>query len=52
MILVDVFPDGSWEYQDVDEDGKAVTMSGSNAAMLALYLSPEHKAAFAEQAGA
>lgn len=52
MVLVDVFPDGSWEYQDVDEDGKSITMSGTNAALLVLYLSPEHQAAFAEQAGA
>lgn len=49
--LVDVFPDGSWEYQNIDDDGKAEIMSGTNAALLALYLSPEHKAAFTEEAG-
>lgn len=51
MELVDVFPDGSWEYQNVDEDGKAITMSGTNAAILALYLvSDENKKLFAEEA--
>lgn len=49
MELVDVFPDGSWEYQNVDEDGKAIEMSGINAAILALYLSPTHKAAFTDE---
>lgn len=49
--LVDVYPDGSWEYQDIDDEGKVEEMSGTNAALLALYLSPEHKAAFSEEAG-
>lgn len=45
--LVDIFPDGSWEYQDVLEDGSMRTMSGLNAALLAMYLhSEENKLLF------
>jgi hypothetical protein len=36
--LVDIFPDGSWEFQDVNDDGTMETMSGDSAVMLALYL--------------
>jgi hypothetical protein len=50
MELVDVFPDGSWEYQDVNDDGTMETMSGPSAVMLALYLSGDNKKLFAEQA--
>lgn len=38
MELVDIFPDGSWEYQNVTEDGAVETMSGASASLLALYL--------------
>ena len=48
LELIDVFPDGSWEYQNIDDDGKAETMSNTSAVMLTLYLSPQHRAAFAE----
>ena len=52
MELVDVFPDGSWEYQDAKDDGDMVTMSGKDAALLAMYLySPENKALFASEQG-
>jgi hypothetical protein len=45
--LVDVFPDGSWEYQNIGDDGKAIEMSGPSAVLLALYLhSDENKAMF------
>lgn len=38
MELVDIFPDGSWEYQNVSEEGKTESMSGTTAALLSLYL--------------
>lgn len=44
--LIDVFPDGSWEYQDVLEDGEMETMSGDSALMLALYLHGDNAAIF------
>lgn len=51
MELVDVFPDGSWEYQDVKEDGTMREMSGPNALLLSLYLaSDENKDKFEEHA--
>lgn len=51
MELVDIFPDGSWEYQNVGEDGKMQEMSGTNAMMLAMYLaSDENKKMFEEYA--
>jgi hypothetical protein len=52
MELVDVFPDGSWEYQNALEDGDMVTMSGANAMLLAMYLSSdENKALFEKEQG-
>lgn len=48
LELVDVFPDGSWEYQNAGEDGEMETMSGSNAVMLALYMHGDNKAEFAK----
>ena len=51
MELVDVFPDGSWEYQDVDDKGSIVEMSGASAVMLAYYLSSdENKKMFEKHA--
>lgn len=47
MELVDVFPDGSWEYQNVNKEGKVEEMSGTTAALLALYLG-DHKKMFQE----
>ena len=44
--LIDVFPDGSWEYQDVLDDGEMDTMSGDSALMLALYLHGDNAAMF------
>ena len=45
--LVDVYPNGSWEWQNIDEDGKAITMTGTNAALLQMFLaSDENKAMF------
>lgn len=50
MELVDVFPDGTWEYQNVNEDGEAESMSGNSAALLALYLaSSANKEKFQEE---
>jgi len=52
MELVNIFPDGSWEYQNVKTDGKMQTMSGANASLLALYLhSDENKAIFEAERG-
>lgn len=47
--LVDIFPDGSWEYQAIKEDGEMDTMSGQTATLLALYLHGDNKAIFAEE---
>lgn len=48
--LVDIFPDGSWEYQNINVDGLMEEMSGQNAALLAMYLvSEENKKLFAEE---
>jgi hypothetical protein len=46
--LVDVFPDGSWEFQDVNNDGSMETMSGPSAVMLALYLHGDNAKIFKE----
>jgi diaminopimelate epimerase len=46
--LVDVFPDGSWEFQDVNDDGSMETMSGNSAVMLALYLHGDNAKIFKE----
>lgn len=52
MELVDVYPDGSWEYQNALENGEMQTMSGINAALLAMYLaSDENKALFEKEQG-
>jgi hypothetical protein len=48
MKLVDIFPNGSWEFQDVDEDGEMKTMSGDSAVMLALYLHGDNAKIFEE----
>jgi hypothetical protein len=49
--LVDIFPDGSWEFQDVNEDGSMETMSGTSAVMLALYLHGDNAKIFKECQG-
>ena len=45
--LIDIHPDGSWEYQEVKDDGEMETMEGDSAAVLAVYL---HGEASGEQA--
>lgn len=47
--LVDIFPDGSWEYQAIKEDGEMDAMSGQTATLLALYLHGDNKAIFSEE---
>lgn len=49
MELVDIFPDGSWEYQDVKEDKTMRTMSGPNASMLSMYLQSDENKAIMEE---
>jgi hypothetical protein len=39
--IVDVFPDGSWEYMGIREDKTMRTMSGPSAVLLAGYLQSE-----------
>jgi len=49
MELVDIFPNGGWEYQNARENEPMQEMSGANAALLALYLaSDENKKLFEE----
>lgn len=50
MELVDIFPDGSWEYQNVLDSGKAESMTGPSAVMLSLYLNGNNKKLFEEEA--
>lgn len=51
MELVDIYPNGSWEYQDVLPNGDMRTMSGPGAAMLGYYLkSDENKKLFEDAA--
>jgi hypothetical protein len=51
MELVDVFPDGSWEYQNVPANGKVESMSGTSAVMLSLYLHGDNKKLFEDEEG-
>lgn len=47
--IVDVFPDGSWEYMGIREDKTMRTMAGPSAILLAGYLqSEENKVAMEE----
>jgi hypothetical protein len=47
--IVDVAPDGSWEYMGIREDKTMRTMAGPSAALLAGYLqSEENKVAMEE----
>jgi len=52
MELVDVYPDGSWEYQNARDDGSMQEMSGSYSNLLAMYLaSDENKQLFEDNQG-